>query len=57
VSLTLTYAWWHVPATLSAVAAGYLCLPTDDTSFDSMIKTGVALFIVAVAWAIAGAIK
>ena len=60
-TITITYAWWWVPAAISVICFGWAFTREDEGGYlsgiDSLIWFAIASFVSAVAWAIAGALK
>jgi hypothetical protein len=60
-TLTITYAWWWIPAYITAHGLGYLVIPEDYGSSNQGIEAGIdALLVFTVilpAWAVAGILK
>jgi hypothetical protein len=61
-TLTLSFAWWHIPAVVTVLALLYvLYWPADDSGFmggvTRLFMMVPALFVSLLAWAVAGFFK
>lgn len=55
-------AWWHIPAVLTVLGLGWAWFwpMEDDGMLGGIVRlmaTGAAALVIAIAWAIAGALK
>ena len=60
-TITLTYAWWLVPALITLMGIGYMMIPKNHggnyPDIGVMIELILTLLTVSIAWAIAGFFK
>lgn len=61
-SVNFVLAWWHVPAIITLIGLAWaILMPLDDAGMfygiARVFRLGCASFIIAIAWAIAGALK
>lgn len=60
-TFTLTYAWWWIPALITALGIGYMFIPKDHggnfPDIGVMFDIILVLITVLLAWAIAGFFK